>query len=50
MGTRVRISVTGKGTFSLDVRLGAWRMEFPEELHRLEGRAFFAPERMGPGR
>jgi hypothetical protein len=46
MGTRVWISVTGEGTFSLDThQVGAcWRMEFPEELRRLEGRAFFVPE------
>jgi hypothetical protein len=44
MGTRVWISVTGEGTFSLDTQVGTWRMEFPEELRRLEGRAFFVPE------
>ncbi|RLN33008.1 hypothetical protein C2845_PM03G15830 [Panicum miliaceum] len=44
MGTRVWISVTGEGTFSLDTQLGVWRMEFPEELRRLQGRAFFVPE------
>ncbi|XP_025801802.1 uncharacterized protein LOC112881356 [Panicum hallii] len=44
MGTRVWISVTGEGTFSLDTQLGIWRMEFLEELRRLQGRAFFVPE------
>ncbi|CAN6200244.1 unnamed protein product [Urochloa humidicola] len=44
MGTRAWISVTGEGTFSFDTQVGTWRMEFPEELRRLEGRAFFAPE------
>lgn len=44
MGTRVWVSVTGKGTFSLDAEQGTWRAEFPEELQRLHVRALFVPE------
>jgi hypothetical protein len=44
MGTRVWVSVTSKGTFSLDAEHGTWRAEFPEELRRLQRRALFVPE------
>nr|CAB3458928.1 unnamed protein product [Digitaria exilis] len=44
IGTRVWISVSGEGTFSLDAKRAFWQAEFPEELCRLDGRAFFAPE------
>ncbi|CAN6292431.1 unnamed protein product [Urochloa humidicola] len=46
-GTRVWISVAGEGIFSLDADEGAgasWRMEFPEEMDFLEGRALHVPE------
>ena len=41
---RVWISVAGEGIFSLDAEEGAWRMEFPEEMELLEGRALYVPE------
>ncbi|KAL6630643.1 hypothetical protein ACP70R_028494 [Stipagrostis hirtigluma subsp. patula] len=43
LGARVWISVTGKGTFSLDVERGTWRVEGSWELP-LDGRAMFVPE------
>nr|CAB3498277.1 unnamed protein product [Digitaria exilis] len=43
-GTRVWISVAGEGIFSLEVEEGAWRLEFPEEMEWLEGRALYVPE------
>ncbi|RLN38761.1 hypothetical protein C2845_PM01G28820 [Panicum miliaceum] len=41
---RVWISVTGEGIFSLNAEEGSWRMEFPEEIELLEGRALYVPE------
>ncbi|KAJ1292145.1 hypothetical protein BS78_02G369500 [Paspalum vaginatum] len=43
MGTRAWISVSDRGTFSLDTERGAWRMEGSWELP-LQGRAFFVQE------